>query len=58
MQSGVLPEHTAETLKLLKNKPRNWQDCVSIGRAKFEKYFNHKVSQYSCNIKGHRYVVC
>ena len=29
--------------KLVEARPTSWEDCIVIGRLKFEKYFNHKV---------------
>ncbi|CAI9728990.1 ubiquitin-like modifier-activating enzyme 6 [Octopus vulgaris] len=31
--------------RVLRNAPQNWQQCISIARCKFEKYFNHKAKQ-------------
>ncbi|GAB1603006.1 ubiquitin-like modifier-activating enzyme 6 [Argonauta hians] len=28
--------------RVLRNAPQDWQQCVSMARCKFEKYFNHK----------------
>ena len=30
--------------KILINRSTDWKDCVKLGRLKFEKYFNHRVS--------------
>ena len=30
-----------DSLTLLMKRPSTWQDCVSIARIKFEKYFKH-----------------
>lgn len=31
--------------KFLEQKPENWNDCITVARLKFEKYFNHKAKQ-------------
>jgi ubiquitin-activating enzyme E1-like protein 2 len=36
--------------KLLYNFPRSWNDCVVLGRVKFEKYFNHKARRAIRNL--------
>ncbi|XP_038073495.1 ubiquitin-like modifier-activating enzyme 6 [Patiria miniata] len=39
------PENSMAVIKLLKNRPVSWAECVSTARVKFEKYFNHKAKQ-------------
>lgn len=31
-----------QALKLARNRPQNWLECITMARKKFEKYFNHK----------------
>ena len=39
-------EGAVQVGKLVELRPTSWQDCIVIGRLKFEKYFNHKVISY------------
>jgi len=32
-----------KVVKMLGGRPHSWTDCVTLGRVKFEKYFNHRV---------------
>lgn len=43
MQSGESPEGSFQVIKLLSRRPSQWEQCVAIGRLKFEKYFKRKV---------------
>lgn len=45
MQSGESPEGSFQVIKLLSRRPSQWEQCVAIGRLKFEKYFKRKVMQ-------------
>lgn len=35
-------EGAVQVSKLVESRPTTWEDCIVIGRLKFEKYFNHK----------------
>ena len=37
------PENSLAVVKILRNRPTNWADCITSARIKFEKYFNHRV---------------
>lgn len=41
--SVPLPDGSVQVIKLLENRPKDWNDCIRRARVKFEKYFNHKV---------------
>lgn len=43
MHSGESPEGSFQVIKLLSRRPSQWEQCVTIGRLKFEKYFKRKV---------------
>lgn len=43
MQSGESPEGSFQVIKLLSRRPSQWEQCVAMGRLKFEKYFKRKV---------------
>lgn len=45
LQSGESIDGAIQTCKVLKQRPSSWQQCVTIGRLKFEKYFNHKAKR-------------
>lgn len=45
MQSGESPEGSFQVIKLLSRRPSQWEQCVAIGRLKFEKYFKRKALQ-------------
>ncbi|XP_022102923.1 ubiquitin-like modifier-activating enzyme 6 [Acanthaster planci] len=45
LQNSEQPENSEAVIKLLKNRPSSWAECISIARIKFEKYFNHKAKQ-------------
>jgi len=32
-----------EGLKLLKKRPRNFNDCIEYARLRFEKFYNHAI---------------
>lgn len=36
---------TPQVIKVLRNRPTSWAQCVALARVKFEKYFNHKAQQ-------------
>lgn len=36
---------TPQVVKVLRNRPATWPQCVALARVKFEKYFNHKARQ-------------
>ena len=36
-------QRTGAILKMFRNRPYTFADCVGLARLKFEKYFNHKV---------------
>ncbi|XP_071795032.1 ubiquitin-like modifier-activating enzyme 6 [Asterias amurensis] len=39
------PENSLAVVKILRNRPTNWADCITSARIKFEKYFNHRAKQ-------------
>ncbi|XP_002733723.2 ubiquitin-like modifier-activating enzyme 6 [Saccoglossus kowalevskii] len=39
---GSQLEGGLQALKMLKQQPHKWEDCIVLARTKFEKYFNHK----------------
>lgn len=45
LQSGDEPESVYRVVKMLKQRPANWADCVARSRIEFEKYYNHKAKQ-------------
>ena len=46
LQSGDEPESVYRVIKMLKQRPANWAECVARSRKEFEKYYNHKVSVF------------
>lgn len=45
LQSGDEPESVYRVIKMLKQRPANWAECVARSRIEFEKYYNHKAKQ-------------
>ncbi|XP_066272091.1 ubiquitin-like modifier-activating enzyme 6 [Branchiostoma lanceolatum] len=45
LKGGAQLDGAVQSVKLLKNRPYRWADCVALARIKFEKYFNHKAKQ-------------
>ncbi|PIK61135.1 putative ubiquitin-like modifier-activating enzyme 6-like [Apostichopus japonicus] len=45
LKSNSRLEHILMVLKLMKNRPQSWQECVAAARIKFERYYNHKAKQ-------------
>ncbi|XP_078589545.1 ubiquitin-like modifier-activating enzyme 6 [Branchiostoma floridae x Branchiostoma japonicum] len=45
LKGGAQLDGAVQCVKLLKNRPHRWADCVTMARVKFEKYFNHKAKQ-------------
>ncbi|KAI8478870.1 Ubiquitin-like modifier-activating enzyme 6 [Branchiostoma belcheri] len=45
LKGGAQLDGAVQSVKLLKNRPYRWADCVALARVKFEKYFNHKAKQ-------------
>ena len=43
LESGSEPEGVVRVVKMLLKRPHAWEDCVSLARLEFEKYFSHKV---------------
>lgn len=42
----VTPDEVASLkagLKLLRKRPRNFNDCIEFARKKFDKFFNHAI---------------
>jgi len=46
LDKGVSVDGGVTVAKMVHTLPSKWADCVTQGRIKFEKYFNHKV----CNL--------
>lgn len=44
MQLGESLEGSFQVIKLLSKRPNKWEQCITIGRLKFEKYFKRKVT--------------
>lgn len=44
LKGGATPDGVVKVVKLLKSRPLDWPSCLRLGRIKFEKYFNHRVS--------------
>ncbi|XP_071964323.1 ubiquitin-like modifier-activating enzyme 6 [Antedon mediterranea] len=42
LKSGEQPEGVIQAVKFLGYRPANWNECISTGRLKFQKYFNYK----------------
>lgn len=40
---GESLEGSFQVIKLLSKRPSRWDQCIAIGRLKFEKYFKRKV---------------
>ena len=51
-------QRTAAMLKLLQHRPATFADCIQLARAKFEKYFNHKVRCAALHPARHWAVHC
>ncbi|XP_037326929.2 ubiquitin-like modifier-activating enzyme 6 [Pungitius pungitius] len=45
MQMGESLEGSFQVIKLLSKRPSRWDQCITIGRLKFEKYFKRKALQ-------------
>ncbi|XP_061687020.1 ubiquitin-like modifier-activating enzyme 6 isoform X2 [Syngnathoides biaculeatus] len=45
MQAGESLEGSFEVIKLLNRRPHCWEQCVTLARLKFEKYFKRKALQ-------------
>uniref|UniRef100_A0AAQ5XF78 E1 ubiquitin-activating enzyme n=1 Tax=Amphiprion ocellaris TaxID=80972 RepID=A0AAQ5XF78_AMPOC len=45
MQAGESLEGSFQVIKLLSRRPSQWEQCVTIARLKFEKYFKRKALQ-------------
>ncbi|KAM6942155.1 ubiquitin-like modifier-activating enzyme 6 isoform 1-T2 [Lycodopsis pacificus] len=45
MQLGESLEGSFQVIKLLSKRPNKWEQCITIGRLKFEKYFKRKALQ-------------
>ncbi|XP_030003372.1 ubiquitin-like modifier-activating enzyme 6 isoform X1 [Sphaeramia orbicularis] len=45
MQSGESLEGSFQVIKLLSRRPSQWEQCITIARLKFEKYFKRKALQ-------------
>ncbi|CAG11186.1 unnamed protein product, partial [Tetraodon nigroviridis] len=45
MKAGESLEGSFQVIKLLNRRPSQWEQCVAIGRLKFEKYFRRKALQ-------------
>lgn len=43
MKAGESLEGSFQVIKLLNRRPSQWEQCIAIGRLKFEKYFRRKV---------------
>ena len=45
LRGGASPDGVVKIVKLLKCRPLDWPACLKLARAKFEKYFNHRVRE-------------
>lgn len=45
MQAGESLEGSFQVIKLLSRRPSQWEQCITIARLKFEKYFKRKALQ-------------
>lgn len=45
MRSGESLEGSFQVIKLLSRRPSHWEQCITIARLKFEKYFKRKALQ-------------
>lgn len=45
MKAGENLEGSFQVIKLLNRHPSQWEQCIAIGRLKFEKYFRRKVKK-------------
>lgn len=45
MQAGESLEGSFQVIKLLSRRPSQWEQCITIARLKFEKYFTRKALQ-------------
>ncbi|XP_074486264.1 ubiquitin-like modifier-activating enzyme 6 [Sebastes fasciatus] len=45
MQAGESLEGSFQVIKLLSKRPSQWEQCITIARLKFEKYFKRKALQ-------------
>ncbi|KAM6939967.1 ubiquitin-like modifier-activating enzyme 6 [Xenentodon cancila] len=45
MQAGESLEGSFQVIKLLSRRPSQWEQCVTVARLKFEKYFKRKALQ-------------
>lgn len=45
MKAGESLEGSFQVIKLLNRRPSQWEQCIAIGRLKFEKYFKRKVKK-------------
>lgn len=43
MKAGESLEGSFQVIKLLNRRPSQWEQCIAVGRLKFEKYFKRKV---------------
>uniref|UniRef100_A0A5K3EGL9 UBA_e1_C domain-containing protein n=2 Tax=Mesocestoides corti TaxID=53468 RepID=A0A5K3EGL9_MESCO len=41
-QRNLIHQLTGSQVAFFNSRPRTWQDCIRVGREKFEKYFKHK----------------
>uniref|UniRef100_A0A674MKI6 E1 ubiquitin-activating enzyme n=1 Tax=Takifugu rubripes TaxID=31033 RepID=A0A674MKI6_TAKRU len=45
MKAGESLEGSFQVIKLLNRRPSQWEQCIAVGRLKFEKYFKRKALQ-------------
>uniref|UniRef100_A0A674NBJ8 Ubiquitin-like modifier-activating enzyme 6 n=1 Tax=Takifugu rubripes TaxID=31033 RepID=A0A674NBJ8_TAKRU len=45
LQAGESLEGSFQVIKLLNRRPSQWEQCIAVGRLKFEKYFKRKALQ-------------
>lgn len=45
MQAGESLEGSFQVIKLLSRRPSHWEQCITVARLKFEKYFKRKALQ-------------
>jgi len=48
LDKGIAVDGAVTVAKMVHALPSSWANCVTQGRIKFEKYFNHKVCCMSC----------
>lgn len=51
MKAGESLEGSFQVIKLLNRRPIQWEQCITVGRLKFEKYFKRKVIKIKVHVE-------